>query len=102
MVTKEDDGRCELWTRVLKFNAPNFDFDEFTSEVIKQVTRKASSKGFNTVLQEGTASISRSGNQPNVTALCKEPEDWEGAHEVAKQWQDEKRKGICVQDHTKI
>ena len=62
-----------------------FDFNKFTGDAIKEVTRKASSKGFNVVLQEGTAVISCSGNQPNVTALYKEPEDWNGAHEVAKQ-----------------
>ena len=73
-----------------------FDFDDFTSDAIKEVTRKTSSKGFNVVLQEGTAIISYSGNQRNVTALCKEPDDWQEAHKVTKQWQDKKRKGICV------
>ena len=73
-----------------------FDFQKFNAAVIQSVEKKANKKGYRTVLQKAIATLACAGNQRSIDTFCSDESEWRAVDGLARQWLEEKRKGVSI------
>ena len=77
-------------------SSDKFDFDTFSGNSIRKVSKKADEKGYKIVLQQATAVITCSGNQASIILQCGNSQEQDNVDGVVKIWLEDKRKGVIV------